>query len=102
MSRPRKPRVQHLEAFAKSSIDLARERLATDQTGVMNLGAVALAEVTHAYGMQAMVGAARGHVNVRGRLEAVAMQAMRSADFPHTSIAEVYTGQPTPNKLLEI
>lgn len=80
MSRPKKPRSQFLNAFARSIQELAVERFEMHCSGLQDLGALALAEVTHAYGAQAMYGAHRAHVNMRGRLEIAAETATAKAE----------------------
>lgn len=80
MSRPKKPRSQFLQAFSRSLHELAIERFEMHCNGIQDLSTLALAEVTHAYGAQAMYGARRAHVNMRGRLAVAAELATAQAE----------------------
>jgi len=80
MPHHRKPRVQFVDTYARSVEDLAIERMTKVPSVAFGLGVVALEQVTHAFSMRAMSGARRSHVNMRGRLEAAAAEAVQQAE----------------------
>jgi|GEM_PF-1535849 len=71
-----KPRAQFLNEYTYLASRLEEERLTTERTGELSLGAIATAEVTHAYAVQAM---SRSNGSIRGKLEAISMVALRNA-----------------------
>ncbi len=71
-----KPRAQFLNEYAYSASRLEEERVSAERTGELSLGAIATAEVTHAYAIQAM---SRSNGSIRGKLEVISMLALRSA-----------------------